>query len=182
MQPTARAEEVHVTQRPRVFPARGKWSGRLDSIAGGATSLGGYSKLSHQKSEVMVEDSGQTSCWVTRPGEDQSLRTLPNMAMQTDIWRYGAYPMEHQVVTVPGPQPQRRPPTATVKANKEETPDMTQSSGCLQEALGTSWDTAADCGLRLTHRTEDLAWPETQKKKTDYTRFCMCVCVFCFVI
>ena len=26
-------------------------------------------------------------------------------------------------------------------------------------------ETAADCGLRLTHRTEDLAWPGTQKKK-----------------
>ena len=24
---------------------------------------------------------------------------------------------------------------------------------------------AVDCGLRLTHRTEDLAWPGTQKKK-----------------
>ena len=23
----------------------------------------------------------------------------------------------------------------------------------------------ADCGLRLTHRTEDLAWPGIQKKK-----------------
>ena len=34
-QPTARAEEVHVTQQPSVFPARGKWSGRLDSTAGG---------------------------------------------------------------------------------------------------------------------------------------------------
>ena len=34
-----------------------------------------------------------------------------------------------------------------------------------QEGLGTSWDTAADCWLRLTHRTEDLAWPGTQKKK-----------------
>ena len=46
-----------------------------------------------------------------------------------------------------------------------ETPDMAQSGGCPQEALGTSWDTATDCGLRLTHRTEDLAWPGTQKKK-----------------
>ena len=38
-----------------------------------------------------------------------------------------------------------------------ETPDMAQSGGCPQEALGTSLDTAADCGLRLTHQTEDLA-------------------------
>ena len=46
-----------------------------------------------------------------------------------------------------------------------ETPDMAQSGGCPQEALGTGWDTAADCGLRLTHRTEDLTWLGTQKKK-----------------
>ena len=50
-----------------------------------ATNLGeGHSKLkprAAQKPEVMAEDSGQTSCRVTRPGEDQSLRTLPNMAM-----------------------------------------------------------------------------------------------------
>ena len=42
---------------------------------------------------------------------------------------------------------------------------MAQSGGCPQEALGTGWDTAADCGLRLTHQIEDLAWPGTQKKK-----------------
>ena len=46
-----------------------------------------------------------------------------------------------------------------------ETPDMAQSNGCPQEALGTGWDTAADCGLHLTHRTEDLAWLGTRKKK-----------------
>ena len=46
-----------------------------------------------------------------------------------------------------------------------KTPDMAQSGGCPQEALGTSWDTAADCRLRLTQGTEDLAWPGTQKKK-----------------
>ena len=46
-----------------------------------------------------------------------------------------------------------------------ESPDMAQSGGRLQEALGTGWDTAADCGRRLTHRTEDLAWLGTQKKK-----------------
>ena len=53
-----------------------------------------------------------------------------------------------------------------------ETPDMVQSGGCPQEALGTGWDTAANCGLRLTHRTEDLAWPETQKKKNWPARPC----------
>ena len=46
-----------------------------------------------------------------------------------------------------------------------ETPDMAQFGGCPQKALGTRGDTAADCGLRLTPRTEDLAWPGTQKKK-----------------
>ena len=68
----------------------------------------------------MAEDSGQTSCRVTRPGEDQSLRTLPNMAMQTDIRLDGARPVEHQAVTVPRPQSQRGPPAATGKANQEE--------------------------------------------------------------
>ena len=42
------------------------------------------------------------------------------MTMQTDIRRYGARPVEHQAVTVPGPQPQRGPPAATGKANQEE--------------------------------------------------------------
>ena len=42
---------------------------------------------------------------------------------------------------------------------------MTQSGGCPQEPLGTGLDTAADCGLCLTHRTEDLAWLGTHKKK-----------------
>ena len=39
---------------------------------------------------------------------------LPDMAMQTDIrvW-YGARTVDHQAVTVPGPQPQRGPPSAT---------------------------------------------------------------------
>ena len=46
-----------------------------------------------------------------------------------------------------------------------ETPDMAQSGGCPQEALGTSWDTVADCRLGLTHQTEDLAQPGAQKKK-----------------
>ena len=58
-----------MTQRSSVFPARGDWSGRLELIAGGTTSLGeGHSKLkpwTAQKFEVMAEDSGQTSCRVT---------------------------------------------------------------------------------------------------------------------
>ena len=40
------------------------------------------------------------------------------------------------------------------------TPDMTQFGGWLKKALGTSQDTAADRGIHLTHRTEDLAWRE----------------------
>ena len=46
-----------------------------------------------------------------------------------------------------------------------ETPNMAQSSGCPQEALGTGWDTVADCRLHLTHQTEDLVWPGMQQKK-----------------
>ena len=41
---------------------------------------------------------------------------------------------------------------------------MAQSGGCPQEALGTGSDTAAHCTLCLTHQTEDLAWPGTQKE------------------
>ena len=54
-----------------------------------------------------------------------------------------------------------------------ETPDMAQSGGCPQEALGTGWNTAADCGLRLTHWTEDLVWPGIQKKK-KFSHACVC--------
>ena len=89
-----------------------------------ATNFGkGHSKLkpsAAQKSDVMAEDNGQTSCRVTRPGEDHLLCTLPNMAMWTDIRQYGARPVERQVVTVPGPQPKRGPPAATGKVNQEE--------------------------------------------------------------
>ena len=60
------------------------------------------------------------------------------------------------------PQPH---PAVLPHLRRFETPDMAQSSGCPQEALGTGWDTAADCELRLTHRTGDLAWPGMQKKK-----------------
>ena len=51
------------------------------------------------------------------------------MAMQTDIRRYGARPVEHQAVTVPRPQPQRGPPAATGKANQEE--KRRQQAKCL---------------------------------------------------
>ena len=50
-----------------------------------------------------------------------------------------------------------------------QTPGMAQSGGCPQEALGTGRDTAADCGLRLIHRIEDLAWPGTQKQEMTNT-------------
>ena len=42
------------------------------------------------------------------------------MAMQTDIRRYGAHPVEHQAVTVPGSQPQRSLPAATGKATQKQ--------------------------------------------------------------
>ena len=41
------------------------------------------------------------------------------MAMQTDIRRYGARPVEHQAVTVPGLQPQGGPSSATGRANQD---------------------------------------------------------------
>lgn len=40
--------------------------------------------------------------------------------MQTDIRRYGACPAGRQAVTVPGPLPQRGPPSATGKATQNE--------------------------------------------------------------
>ena len=55
-----------------------------------------------------------------------------------------------------------------------ETPDMAQSGGGPQEALGTSWDTVANCGLHLTHRTENLAWPGKQKKKKKHLLLQLC--------
>ena len=42
--------------------------------------------------------------------------------------------------------------------------DMSQSGGRPQETLGTGRDTVADCGFCLIRRTENLAWPRTQKK------------------
>ena len=58
------------------------------------------------------------------------------------------------------PQPH---PAVLSYLRRFETPDMAQSGGWPKEALGTSWDTVVDCGLRLTRRTEDLAWPGMQK-------------------
>ena len=58
------------------------------------------------------------------------------------------------------PQPH---PAVLPHLRRFETPDMAQSGGCPQEALGIGWDTAADRWLHLTLRTEDLAWPGTQK-------------------
>ena len=57
-----------------------------------------------------------------------------------------------------------------------ETPDMAQFGGCPQQAVGTGWDTAADCGLYLTHQTEDLAWLGTQKKKNPVRRMKSAIC------
>ena len=60
-----------------------------------------------------------------------------------------------------------KPPTTSCSPAHlqfSEMPDMAQSGGCPQEALGTSWYTVADCRLCLTHQTEDLAWLGTKKK------------------
>ena len=62
----------------------------------------------------------------------------------------------------PNPQPH---PAVVPHLGRFEAPDTAQSGGCPQKALVTCRDTVADCGLRLTHRTEDLAWPGTQKRK-----------------
>ena len=43
----------------------------------------------------------------------------------------------------------------------------TGPGGCPQEALGIGEDTAADCGLHLTHRASSVAWPGTQKKRKN---------------
>ena len=64
------------------------------------------------------------------------------------------------------PQPH---PAVLPYLRRFETPDMAQFCEWPQEALGTTWDTAADRWLRLTHRTEDLAWWGTQKKKKKNT-------------
>ena len=56
---------------------------------------------------------------------------------------------------------------------------MAQSGGCPQEALGTSWDTAADCGLRLAHRTEGLAWSmagNAEEEEEDTAADCGLLC------
>ena len=64
-----------------------------------------------------------------------------------------------------GPQTPQPHPAVLPHLRRFETPEMAQSNGCLQEALGTGWDTAANCGLCFTHQTDDLAWTGTQKKK-----------------
>ena len=43
-----------------------------------------------------------------------------------------------------------------------------------QEALGTGRDTATDCGLCLTHRTENPGWPGPKKKKKAVERDSNC--------
>ena len=64
-----------------------------------------------------------------------------------------------------GPQTPQPHPAVLPHLQCFETPGIAQSGGGLQEALGTGQDTAADCRLCLTHWTEDLARPGTQKKK-----------------
>ena len=83
----------------------------------------------------------------------------PALTPQTENFPFRRMPERHKSSN---PQPH---PAVLPHLRRFETPDMAQSVGCPQEALRTGRDTVADCGLRLTHWTEDLAWPGTQKKK-----------------
>ena len=58
---------------------------------------------------------------------------------------------------------------------------MAQSGDCQQEALGTGGDTATDCGLCITQRTEDPAWPGRQKKKKYISCLIYMTVIFCSV-
>ena len=71
------------------------------------------------------------------------------------MWRRSSNPQPH--------------PTILPHLRRFEMPDMVQSGGCSKEALWTRWDSAADCGLLLTHWIKDLAWPGTQKKKNAFS-------------
>ena len=88
--------------------------------------------------------------------EEDSIHQL-DRAAQVTICRLRTGHMRHRSST---PQPH---PAVLPHLGRFETPDMAQSSGCPQKALGTGWDTAADWGLRLSHRTDDLAWQGMQK-------------------
>ena len=102
-----------------------------------------------------LDRAAQVTIFRLRTGHCQLLSHLNRLK----IFPFRRISMWHRSST---PQPR---PAVLSHLLRFETPDMDQSGGCPQEALGTGWDTAADCGLRLTHRTEDLAWPGTQKKK-----------------
>ena len=69
-----------------------------------------------------------------------------------------------------GPQTPQPHPAVLPHLRRFETPDMVQSGGCQQEALGSGWDTAADCGPHLTHRTEDQTWPGTEEEEEEEHR------------
>ena len=89
----------------------------------------------------------------TGPGEHQSLRTLPNIAMQTDIRRYGARPVDSA-----GPKPGLGPPAATGKANQEE------KSGQQAKSLSSHLETSAVPLVFAQWNAEGL-----RKKKTRAT-------------
>ena len=88
----------------------------------------------------------------------QSCPSFNTLRHRRSVWHRSSNPQPHPAVL------SHLPPF--------ETPDMAQSGGGPQEALGTSWDTAADCPLHLTHWTEDLAWLGTQKKKKTADKTC----------
>ncbi|KAK7115386.1 hypothetical protein V1264_001263 [Littorina saxatilis] len=70
---------------------------------------------------MLAEDSGQTFCADTHLQEKtRHARIKPNMAIQTDIRRYGARPADRQAETAPGPQPQRGPASATGEATQSD--------------------------------------------------------------
>ena len=91
------------------------------------------------------------SVWQTPNPILQSCPTFNALRYRRSAWHRSSNPQPH--------------PAVLPHLRRLETPDMAQSGGCPQEALGTGWDTAADCGLCPTHQTEDLAWLGTQKKK-----------------
>ena len=103
---------------------------------------------------------------------DRELDTVNSSSTSTD-WKFPFRRMSMRWHGSSNPQPH---PAVQPQLWRFKTPAMAQSGGCPQEALGTGWDTAADCGLHLTDQTDDLAWLGIQKKKA-YSPF---VCTLSF--
>ena len=80
------------------------------------------------------------------------------------------FPFRRMSVLHRSPYPQAHP-AVLPHLQCFQTPNMAQPGGCPQEALTTCRDTAADCGLRHIHRTEDIALLGTQKKKYQCTHY-----------